>query len=183
MDSSRTDYSHYRKNSSDLGSEGPEKQPSETHAEKNSPTSSLCTDELDARIEAAPRDDKALVDKLPGSRSHRPNNPAPSDDSDIGALPAALDIEALAGTETAQEVIEKMTVADLDWNDPLGDGPADQPDNPVNADAQTDGSVKEPEHLPERQTLGLALDNPVSSKLHFSIPRCRIHALSQGLVR
>jgi hypothetical protein len=45
-------------------------------------------------------------------------DPVPPDDADdIGTLLAGLDMEALAGTETYQEVIEKMTAEDLDWDE------------------------------------------------------------------
>jgi hypothetical protein len=49
VDSSRTDYSHYSKNSSDLGSEGPEKRASQTPGVQNSTNPPACDDDLESR--------------------------------------------------------------------------------------------------------------------------------------
>jgi hypothetical protein len=72
-------------------------------------------DDLESRIEAAQREEQALLDTLAKSRPDEPCDPvSPSDNDDLDKLLADLDMEALAGTETDQEVIESMTAADLD---------------------------------------------------------------------
>ena len=122
VDSSRTDYSDYSKNLPDFERNGREKRPSQSldiQQSTNSPSSPSSADDLQARTEAAQRDEKAILD--PAQRSgpagqcdpvRPPNNP-----DDIFALLADLDMDALAGTETTAEVIAEMTAEDLDAAD------------------------------------------------------------------
>ena len=104
MDSSRTDYSHYSKNSSDLGSEGLEERASQTPGAQNGKILPSCADDLEATRR---------------EHSNKQCDPVPpidedSGDRDMEDLNADLDLEDLPGTKTAQEVIEHTTADDLD---------------------------------------------------------------------
>lgn len=106
MVSSRTNNSHYSNNSSDLGGEDQENRPSGRLDPQNSTNSSFCHRDLDAQ---SPRPVESCG---PISQSD-PNSQRASRD-DLDELLANLDIDALAGTESYEEVIEAMTADDID---------------------------------------------------------------------
>src|ERR1700730_9223474 len=94
-----------------------------------------------------------------------------SDPDDIENLVAYIDLEKLAGTETAQEVIAAMKPEDLDVDDPVDRVASDQVDHPVNTDSVPDSPVRQPENLPECQNDEGNLDNPVKLKRFVSVFR------------
>jgi hypothetical protein len=119
--SSRTKHSQYSKDSFDLGSEDQEKRPSEVLNLQNSKSSHRSLGDLEARQEAPRREEQVFQDDqrsrpiepcVPVSQSDPDSRPAAPDDLD--ELLADLDINALAGTESDEEVIEVMTAYNLD---------------------------------------------------------------------
>src|SRR6266436_1794671 len=94
-----------------------------------------------------------------------------SDPDDIENQLADIDLEKLAGTETAHEVIAAMKPEDLDGDDPVDGVASDQFDNSASPDSASDSPVRQPENLPECQNDEGSLDNPVKLKRFVSVFR------------
>jgi hypothetical protein len=121
--SSRTNYSHYSKNSSDLGCEGQEKRPAEALDPQNSTNSTSSSKDQDFGINAD-RLEQTVPD-APGSRPAEQSAqvvlPTDTDSQavrpgDLDELLADLDMSG-ANVETAEEVIAEMSPDDLDADD------------------------------------------------------------------
>jgi hypothetical protein len=118
--SSRTDYSHYSRNPSDLGSEDQEKRPPGTFDIQNGTDSSSCSDDLEVGIDTARWEQQTVPDAprlLPVERC-APVLPVDPDSQlvapgDLDELLADLDMSG-ANVETAEEVIAEMSPDDLD---------------------------------------------------------------------